>query len=123
MYNRNEPNNKKWITPPCKQGIKPLPRKEKLPYKLGGMWTKYDHLMFLKYCPECRDRCYHAMANDTSARPHELLSLKIKDIIFKKSSTGMQYAQVHILQSKTRPRTLPFLIHYRTLKNGSNLIR
>ena len=33
MYNQNEPDNKKWITPPCMQGIKPLPRKEKSPYK------------------------------------------------------------------------------------------
>ena len=50
------------------------------------------------------------MANDTSARPHELLNLKIKDIIFKLSSTtGMQYAEVHITKSKTKPRTLPLI--------------
>ncbi len=109
MYNKDEPDNKKWITPPCMQGIKHLPRKEKSPYKPADIWTKDDHLMFLKYCPESRDRCYHAMANDTSARPHELLSLKIKDILFKKSSTGKQYAEVNILQSKTRPRTLPLI--------------
>ena len=50
------------------------------------------------------------MANDTSARPHELLNLKIKDIKFKISSTtSMQYAEVHITKSKTKPRTLPLI--------------
>ena len=49
------------------------------------------------------------MANDTSCRPHELLSLKLKDIKFKVSSTGLQYAEVHIVESKTKPRTLPLI--------------
>ena len=35
--------------------------------------------------------------------------LKIKDIKFKVSSTGMQYAEVHIIKSKTKPRTLPLI--------------
>ena len=39
--------------------------------------------VFLKYCHRIRDRCYRAMANDMSARPHEILNLKIKDIIFR----------------------------------------
>jgi hypothetical protein len=64
----------------------------------------------LKYCPEKRDKCYHAMANDTSCRPSELLHLKINDIKIKISSTtGMQYAEVHITKSKTKPRTLPLI--------------
>ena len=54
----------------------------------SDIWTSEDHVLFLKFCPENRDKCYHAMANDTSCRPHELLSLKIKDIKFKISSTG-----------------------------------
>jgi hypothetical protein len=66
--------------------------------------------VFLKYCPEKRDRCYHSVANDTSARPHELLCLRIKDIKFRLSeSTGKQYAEVHLLESKTNPRTLPLI--------------
>ena len=41
---------------------------------------------------------------------HELLNLKIKDIKIKTSSTtGMQYAEVHITKSKTKPRTLPLI--------------
>jgi hypothetical protein len=60
----------------------------------------------LKYCPSKRDKAFHAIANDTSARPHELLNLKIKDIKFKKSSEGLQYAEI-LVSGKTKPRTLP----------------
>jgi hypothetical protein len=32
LYNyHSEPDSNKWITPPCVQGIKQLPRKEKSP--------------------------------------------------------------------------------------------
>lgn len=48
------------------------------------------------------------MANDTSARPHELLNLRIKDIIFKISDSGVQYAEIQV-SGKTRPRTLPLI--------------
>jgi integrase/recombinase XerD len=107
--NQDEPDHRKWISPPCIQGIRQLPRKEKSPYKPSDIWTNEEHAIFLKYCPEKRDKCYHSMANDTSARPHELLCLRIKDVQFKVSSTGMHYAEVHLLESKTKPRTLPLI--------------
>jgi integrase len=88
LYNQNEPDCSKRLIPPCMQGVKTLPRKEKSPYTPSDIWTNEDHAIFLKYCPEKRDKCYHSMANDTSCSPHELLSLKIKDIIFKMSSNG-----------------------------------
>ena len=109
QYQNNEFDQKEWITPACMQGVKQLSRKEASPYKPSDLWTNEDHAFFLKYCPEKRDKCYHAMANDTSCRPHELLCLKIKGIKFKISSTGIQYAEVHILKSKTKPRTLPLI--------------
>jgi integrase len=49
------------------------------------------------------------MANDISARPHEILNLKIKDIIFKSTDEGIQYAEVLIRGGKTKPRTLPVI--------------
>ena len=63
---------------------------------------------------------YHAMANDTSCRPHELLSLKIKDIKFKSSSTSIQYAEVHVLTSKTKSRTLPLIFSIPYVKDWIN---
>jgi integrase len=71
------------------KGIKQLPRKEKSSYKPDDMWTIEEHAIFFKYCAYPQDRCYHAMAYDTSARPHELLNLKIKDIKFKILSEGI----------------------------------
>ena len=110
FYKNNEVDQKNWITPQCIQGIKQLSRKEKSTYKPLDIWTDQDHALFLKYCPSKRDKAFHAIANDTSARPHELLNLKIKDVMFKVSSTtGMQYAEVHITKSKTKPRTLPLI--------------
>jgi integrase len=111
LYNyQDEPDSSKWVAPPCVQGIKQLSRKEKSPYKPSDIWTAEEHAVFLKYCPEKRDRCYHSVANDTSARPHELLSLRIKDVKFMLSeSTGKQYAEVHLFESKTKPRTIPLI--------------
>jgi hypothetical protein len=47
------------------------------------LWTVEDDSLFLKYCPNTRDKCYHAMSRDSAARPHELLKLRIKDVVFK----------------------------------------
>jgi integrase len=109
LCNQDEPNHDKWVTPSCMQGVKLLPRKERSTYKPSDIWTNEEHIIFLKYCPEKRDRCYHSMANDTSARPHELLALRIRDIKFKISSNGTHYAEVHLIESKTRPRTIPLI--------------
>jgi hypothetical protein len=45
-------------------------------------------MIFLKYYPSIRDRCYHAMAIDMSAHPHEILNLKIHKIVFEKAKDG-----------------------------------
>lgn len=108
LYNTDEPDPRQRVTPPCMRGVKRLPRKEKSPYSPSDIWTNEEHAVFLKYCPLKRDRCYHAMAIDTSARPHELLRLKIRDIQLKTSPNGIQYAEV-LVSGKTRPRTLPLI--------------
>ncbi len=109
LYNQDEPDHKKRETPVCMNGIKQLIKKEISSYKPSDIWTSEDHILFLKYCPEKRDKCYHAMALDTSARPHELLSLKIKDIKFRVSTIDKQFAEIHIQESKTMARTLPLI--------------
>ncbi len=109
LYNKEEPDYRKRISPPCIQGLRQLPRQEKSSYKPSDLWDSREHAIFLKYCPNVRDRCYHAMANDMSARPHEILNLKIKDIIFKSTDERIQYAEVLIRGGKTKPRTLPII--------------
>jgi hypothetical protein len=82
--------------PECIMDIPKLKRKEKSCYKPSDLWTQEDDLLFLKWVTNKRDRCYHTMSRDLSARPHEILSLKIKDVIFK--TTGkIQYAEVLVV--------------------------
>jgi integrase len=109
LYNPDEPDHKKRITPPCMKGVKHLPRKEKSTYKPSDMRTAAEYAVFMKYCPDKRDKCYIGMDKDTSARPHELLKLNIQDIQFKlEPSNGRQYAEITV-SGKTGERTLPLI--------------
>jgi hypothetical protein len=54
-----------------------------------------------------RDRCYHTVARDLSARPHEILGLKIKDVVFKRMDK-YEYAET-IVNGKTGSRQLPLI--------------
>jgi integrase len=89
------------------ENIPQLKRKEKSIYKPTDLWTPEDDLIFLKYCPSKRNKCFHAVAYDTGCRPHELLKLRIKDIVFKKSGTR-QYAEV-LVNGKTGSRHIPLI--------------
>jgi integrase/recombinase XerD len=107
----------KWLYCPDlspKERIKPscvdlptLRRKEQSVYKPSDMWTQDDDILFLKYCPSKRDKCYHAISRDSSCRPHELLKLKIKDIVFKIAG-NRQYAEV-LVNGKTGQRHIPLI--------------
>src|SRR5919197_339449 len=63
--------------------IAQLKRKEISIYKPTGLWKEEDDALFLKYCPSKRIKCYHAVSSDTSCRPHEILKLRIRDIVLK----------------------------------------
>jgi integrase/recombinase XerD len=93
--------------PDCIQGIAHLKRKEISCYKPTDLWTQEDDLLFLKWVTNKRDRCYHTMSRDTSCRPHELLALKIKDIVFK-NVDRYQYAEV-VVNGKTGNRPIPLI--------------
>jgi integrase len=67
-------------------------------YKPDDLWTLEDTAI-LKYS-NLRDSCYVAVALDLSARPDELLKLRINDITFER-----QYANV-LVNGKTGSRSL-----------------
>lgn len=98
---------KKRLKPEVIQNILQLKRKEQSIYKPTDLWTADDDLLFLKYCPSKRIKCYHAMSRDTGCRPHELLKLRIKDIVFK-SAGNRQYAEV-LVNGKTGSRSIPLI--------------
>jgi integrase/recombinase XerD len=93
--------------PECIMGIPQFRRKEISCYKPSDLWTQEDDLLFLKWVTNKRDRCYHTMARDLSARPHEILNLKIKDVVFK-SAGNRQYAEV-LVNGKTGSRHIPLI--------------
>jgi integrase len=93
--------------PDCIMGISQLKRKEVSCYKPSDLWSQEDDLLFLKWVTNKRDRCYHTMSRDLSARPHEILNLKIKDIVFK-TSGNFQYAEV-LVNGKTGTRHIPLI--------------
>ena len=91
------------------ENIWPLKRKEPSIYKPSDLWTAEDDLLFQKYCPSKRIKCFHAMSRDTSCRPNELLKLRIKDIVFKNESTRKrQYAEI-LVNGKTGSRHIPLI--------------
>jgi integrase/recombinase XerD len=99
--------------PGCIMGIAQLKRKEVSCYKPSDIWSQNDDLLFLKWVTNKRDRCYHTMSRDLSARPHEILGLKIKDIVFKTvtaaaTTDNKQYAQV-LVNGKTGSRHIPLI--------------
>ena len=106
FYYPNE-NPKNRPKPEVINNIPQLKRKETSVYKPSNLWTLEDDLLFLKWCSNKRDRCYHAISRDLSGRPHEILNLKIKDIVFK-SAANKQYAEV-LVNGKTGTRHLPLI--------------
>jgi integrase len=95
--------------PEVVDNIPQLKRKEQSIYKPTDLWTVQDDLLFLKYCPSKRIKCYHVMSRDTGCRPHELLKLRIKDIVFRSTGNGQQqYAEV-LVNGKTGSRHMPLI--------------
>jgi integrase/recombinase XerD len=93
--------------PECIMDIPQLKRKEISCYKPSDLWSQEDDLLFLKWVTNKRDRCYHTVARDLSARPHEILGIRIKDIAFK-TVDNKQYAEV-LVSGKTGSRHIPLI--------------
>lgn len=74
---------KKRPRPDVMENITQIKRKEKSIYRPDDLWTIEDDLLFLKYCPSKRDKCYHMMSRDTACRPSEILKLRLKDVSFE----------------------------------------
>ena len=104
-YANIEPSKRR--KPSIIENISKYKRREQSIYKPTDLWTPEDDLLFIKYCPNARDRCYHTISRDTSCRPHEILNLKVKDIVFK-TAGDKQYAEV-LVNGKTGTRHIPLI--------------
>ena len=94
--------------PAVVENIAQLKRREISIYNPEDLWTEEDDLLFLKDCPSKRLKAYHTVSRDTSARPHEILKLKIRNIQFKTSGT-YQYAEATLPSGKTGTRHVPII--------------
>ena len=106
LYNPELPSKDR-PKPDIIANLQQLRRKEKSTYKPSDLWTQDDDQLFLKYCPSVRERCYHMIARDTSCRPHEIIALRIKDVVFKMAN-DRQYAEV-LVNGKTGSRSVPLI--------------
>jgi integrase len=93
--------------PPMVENIGMQRRREISTIKPTDLWTPEDDSLFLKYCPSKRIKCYHTVSRDSSCKPHEILGLKLRDIVFK-TSGNYQYAEV-LVNGKTGGRHIPLI--------------
>jgi integrase len=106
LYNPDEPDPRKRITPPVMNGIRQLKRKAKTNYEPSDVWGDQEYAIFLRFCPSKRDRCYVAMNRDTAGRPSELLKLNVEDIRIQVApTTGKQFCELTI-SGKTGTRSV-----------------
>jgi integrase/recombinase XerD len=101
--------------PACIENIPKLRRQETSIYRPADLWTQQDDMLFLRYCPSKRDRCYHAISRDLSARPAEILDLRRRDVNFKLVGNS-QYAEVTV-NGKTGTRPIPLISSIPYLKD------
>ena len=106
LYYPEYPKNER-LKPKCILNLKTIPRREKSIYSPSDLWTTEDDLLFLRYCPSKRMKAYHTIARDSSARPHEILKLRIKELVYK-SVDGKQYAEI-LVNGKTGSRHIPLI--------------
>ena len=109
VYNSEASNTIHEKVPECMNGIKQLRSMDRIRYKPSDMWYPKEIQVFLKYCPSLRDSAYLAMAFDTSCRPKEILDFKISSILFKKTPSGKQYAEVLVKGGKSQTRVVPLI--------------
>jgi integrase/recombinase XerD len=119
----------KWLYHPAKEAPKrPVPevmrdipslkRKEQSIYKPDDLWSVDDDRLFLDYCPDKRIQCYHTVARDTSARPSEILKLRVNEINFKVAG-DKTYAEVSV-SGKTGRRIIPLFNSIPYIKDWLN---
>jgi len=88
--NRNGP------TPDVMDNIPQIKCREISKYKPTDLWTEEDDALFYKYRVSVRDRCGHAVSRGTGCRTHELLKLKIKDVVIQELENDVHVAKITV---------------------------
>jgi integrase len=102
VYPDMTPQERKYLRrdrfPPAVKGVVLQTKKDsKTPIKQKDIWDDKDTAIFLRYCTDNpRHRFYHGLAYQTSARPSELLQLKIGDIEIQTDENGKFCALIDV---------------------------
>jgi integrase/recombinase XerD len=94
-FRRTTPHSKR-PKPEVIDNIPTIKRREISTYKPTDLWTEEDDVLFYKYVPSLRDRCWHAVARDTGCRPSEMIKIKIKDVIVQQLESGHHIARIPV---------------------------
>ena len=120
LYYPDLPHDKR-PKPAVIENINKIKRREISIYKPTDLWTEEDDILFYKYCPSVRDRCWHAVSRDTACRPSELLKLKIKDVVVQQRDVGYQITIITV-NGKTGVRSVRLHNSYPFLKEWLSMV-
>lgn len=109
LYNHDkEKDRENWVTPEIFSSIKRKKNKRISSYNPTDVWSIDELLTVVKYCTNPRDKAILTIAWDMAARNHELVKLRLKDIVLKE-----KYAEATTSwDTKTGMRTCPLIISF-----------
>ena len=105
-----------WNTPEPFNSIKKKKIKRDSSYTPNDVWEIDELLLAVKYCDNVRDKAVFTIGWDMVSRNHEIVKLRIKDIIIKE-----KYAEVSTSwDTKTGVRTCPVIVGFPYLRELLN---
>jgi len=117
LYNHETSKDREdWNTPEPFNTIKKKKNKRDSSYSPNDVWEIDDLLLAVKYCDNIRDKAVFTIGWDMVSRNHELVKVKIKDIIIKE-----KYAEISTSwDTKTGTRTCPIIVGFPYLRELLN---
>ncbi len=105
-----------WDTPEPFNHIKKKKIKRDSSYTPNDVWEIDELLLAVKYCDNVRDKAVFTIGWDMVSRNHEIVKVKIKDIVIKE-----KYAEVSTSwDTKTGVRTCPIIVGFSYLRELLN---
>ena len=118
LYNYDKDKDRdNWTTPEIFSSIKRKKNKRISSYTPNEVWSIDELLVVVKYCSNPRDKAILTIAWDMAARNHEMVKLRLKDIVFKE-----KYAEATTSwDTKTGMRTCPLIISFPYVRELINI--
>ena len=106
-----------WKTPEPFNRIKKKKIKRDSSYTPNDVWYIDELLLAVKYCDNIRDKAIFTIGWDMVSRNHEIVKIKIKDIVIKE-----KYAEISTAwDTKTGIRTCPVIVGFPYLRELLNI--